>query len=47
MLKNNEEIIKYRKIIAEKFDEVKMLLKIYKSKHGKNLSLYNQFILKS
>ena len=44
MLKNNEEIIKYRKIIAEKFDEVKMLLKIYKSKHGKNLSLYNQFI---
>ena len=44
MLKNNEEIIKYRKIIAEKFNEIKMLLKIYKSKHGKNLSLYNEFI---
>ena len=41
---NNENIINYRKIIAEKFNIIKEQLQIYKAKHGSNLSLYNKFI---
>ena len=43
-LKNNENIIKYRKIIDDKFNAIKEQLKIYKEKYGTNLSLYNKFI---
>ena len=43
-LKNNEDIIKYRKIIADKFNAIKQQLQLYKQKYGSNLSLYNKFI---
>lgn len=43
-LKNNESIINYRKIIAEKFNLIKELLQSYKEKYGSNISLYNKFI---
>ena len=43
-LKNNESIINYRKIIAEKFNIIKDQLQIYKQKYGTNISLYNKFI---
>ena len=43
-LKNNENIIKYRKIIDDKFNAIKEQLKLYKEKYGSNLSLYNKFI---
>ena len=43
-LKNNESIINYRKIIAEKFNIIKDQLQIYKQKYGANISLYNKFI---
>ena len=43
-LKNNESIINYRKIIADKFNLIKELLQSYKEKYGSNISLYNKFI---
>ena len=43
-LKNNENIIKYRKIIDDKFSAIKEQLKLYKEKYGSNLTLYNKFI---
>ena len=43
-LKNNEDVIKYRKIIADKFNAIKQQLQLYKQKYGSNLSLYNKFI---
>ena len=43
-LKNNESIINYRKIIAEKFNIIREQLQSYKQKYGKNISLYNQLI---
>ena len=43
-LKNNDDIIKYRKIIADKFNTIKEQLQLYKTKYGSNLSLYNKFI---
>ena len=43
-LKNNENIIKYRKIIDDKFNAIKEQLKLYKEKYGSNLNLYNKFI---
>ena len=43
-LENNENIIKYRKIIADKFNSIKEQLQLYKEKYGSNLSLYNKFI---
>lgn len=46
ILKNNEDIINYRKIIAEKFNIIKEQLQIYKQKYGTNISLYNKFINK-
>ena len=44
--KNNESIINYRKIIAEKFSIIKEQLQLYKQKYGSNISLYNEFINK-
>ena len=44
ILKNNEDIITYRKIIADKFNTIKEQLQLYKEKYGSNLSLYNKFI---
>ena len=43
-LKNNESIINYRKIIAEKFNIIREQLQLYKEKYGANMSLYNKFI---
>ena len=43
-LKNNESIINYRKIIAEKFNIIREQLQLYKQKYGTNISLYNKFI---
>ena len=43
-LKNNESIINYRKIIAEKFNTIREQLQLYKQKYGTNISLYNKFI---
>ena len=43
-LKNNESIINYRKIIAEKFNIIREQLQLYKQKYGANISLYNKFI---
>ena len=43
-LKNNENIIIYRKLIADKFNIIKEQLQLYKEKYGSNLSLYNKFI---
>ena len=43
-LKNNDDIIKYRKIIADKYNIIKEQLQLYKTKYGSNLSLYNKFI---
>ena len=43
-LKNNESIINYRKIIAEKFNIIREQLQLYKQKYGANVSLYNKFI---
>ena len=42
--KNNEDIIKYRKIIADKYNIIKEQLKLYKEKYGSNLSVYNKLI---
>ena len=43
-LKNNESIINYRKIIAEKFNIIRDQLQLYKQKYGTNISLYNKLI---
>ena len=43
-LKDNEQIIQLRKIIADKFNLIKIQLQIYKNKHGSNLEIYNKLI---
>ena len=43
-IKNNEDIINNRKIIAEKFEQIKLKLQSYKNKNLDNLSEYNQFV---
>ena len=45
-LKNNDEVIKYRKIIADKFNKIKTELNSYKNKHNGNMDNYNNFIEK-
>ena len=45
-LKNNEEIIKYRKIIADKFNRIKTELNSYKNKYHDDVDKYNTFIEK-
>ena len=43
-LKNNEEIIKYRKIISDKFNKIKDELNSYKNKYHDNIDKYNNFL---
>ena len=43
-LKENEQIIQLRKLIADKFNLIKTQLQIYKNKHGSNLDIYNKLI---
>ena len=40
---NNEQIINYRKIIANKFSEIKLQLQSFRNKKYNNLEKYNQF----
>ena len=45
-VKNNEDIINYREIIADKFNQIKTHLKTYRNKKQNNLNEYNQFVEK-
>ena len=45
-IKNNEDIINYRKIIADKFEQIKKILELYKNQKIDNMSEYNQFVEK-
>jgi hypothetical protein len=45
-IKNNEDIINYRKIIADKFEQIKKILELYKNQKLDNMSEYNQFVEK-
>ena len=45
-LKNNEEIIKYRKIIADKFNKIKAEINSYKKKYHDDIDKYNSFLEK-
>ena len=43
-IKLNEDIINYRKIISDKFAQIKTQLQNYKTKYGSNLGIYNRLI---
>jgi len=45
-LQNNEEIINYRKLIADKFNQIKIQLNLYKIKKKDNINEFNQFVEK-
>jgi len=45
-IQNNEEIINYRKIIADKFNQIKIQLNSYKNKKQNNINEFNQFLEK-
>ena len=45
-IQNNEEIINYRKIIADKFNQIKIQLNSYKNKKHDNINEFNQFLEK-
>jgi len=45
-IKNNEDIINYRKIIADKFEQIKKILELYKNQKLDNMGEYNQFVEK-
>ena len=42
--KNNEEIIKYKKLIDDKFNKIKTELNSYKNKYQDNIEKYNNFL---
>ena len=43
---NNKDIINYRQIIAEKFNQIKIQLESYRNKKKNNIIEYNQFVEK-
>ena len=43
---NNKEIVKYRKIISEKINKIKIELNSYKNKYHDNIEKYNDFLEK-
>lgn len=43
-LKFNDDIINYRKIISDKFAQIKKQLQNYKNKYGSSLGIYNRLI---
>ena len=45
-IQNNEEIINYRKIIADKFNQIKIQLNSYRNKKQDNIKEFNQFLEK-